>query len=108
MAVSRDDIIQKVQEVMATIRKTSKVGLIDEDLKKYAEEAARQAAWEALARRREDVAAGRESARQSGEAALGQVAPPVAVVPAPPPAITWLGLMSGPPALMVTSRPASL
>ena len=31
------------------------------------EEAARQAAWEALARRREDVAARRESARRSGE-----------------------------------------
>ena len=26
---------------------------------------------------------------------------------APPPAITWLGLMSGPPALIVTSRPTS-
>ena len=30
------------------------------------------------------------------------------ITSAPPPAMTWLGLMSGPPALIVTSRPASL
>ncbi|MBS1195730.1 MAG: chromosome segregation protein, partial [Actinobacteria bacterium] len=38
------------------------------------EEAARQAAWEALARRREDVAVRREAARRSGQEALGLVA----------------------------------
>ncbi|MBN2114331.1 MAG: chromosome segregation protein SMC [Acidimicrobiia bacterium] len=38
------------------------------------EEAARQAAWEALARRREDVAARREGARRAGEEAAGLVA----------------------------------
>ncbi len=38
------------------------------------EEAARQAAWEALARRREDVAVRREAARRSGEEAAGLVA----------------------------------
>ncbi len=38
------------------------------------EEAARQAAWEALARRREDVAARREAARRSGEAAAALLA----------------------------------
>jgi chromosome segregation protein len=38
------------------------------------EEAARQAAWEALARRREDVAGRRESARRSGEEAASLLA----------------------------------
>jgi chromosome segregation protein len=38
------------------------------------EEAARQAAWEALARRREDVAVRREGARRSGEEAASLVA----------------------------------
>jgi len=38
------------------------------------EEAARQAAWEALARRREEVAARREAARRAGEEAAGAAA----------------------------------